>query len=705
MLLDVPLGPPEVLLGVGAPPVLGVHLRLELANAGLHLGHRLLASLEGVLLGLVDPVLGVLHLGLEQLLVPLQGHGSLLLHAQLICKTSRIDHGTLSLLLGKMRLSGHLVQVVAHGAHLLLALHLRAADRLVCASLVAQALVRVRKLLLHHAAVAVSLLQKSPGLLESVLVGISPPVRGDQVVRGDRLGPALLLETLLHVADVALDQADVALALGVGSVGVLEGNSEVDNIGVELLLHAKSLNLALGLGLKSHLHALDGLAEVLPGRGEFLLFLGDPPLNLLLDLGQLEGGAQHLVLLLLKSSLSLTEGGLQLHLLGLQALPDLVDLVDGASTLADLVHDVLDLVGQDLVLATDLLQLEDGLIIGVLDAEEFRRNVASLLLGDVQVHAKTVHLVLPLANNPIELLGLLLHGSVQDLGLVELLGHVGGVGGGLGLGLLQLLQLQSKLFDGGLALAEPGLQLHLGHLELLGLGNSFNLVLLFQSVSHVFHVAELAQQADSLLGLVVGDRLLLVEGAHQGGLGLRHQARVGGQLLQLAEQVRVLGGDSSLALLEVAEVEVHLLDLLAQVGQGGRQGPLGLLSRSLAPSNFISCCPHVLDLSHGVSLLLLQADQGSVVLDSAFLQVLPQLRHLALPLLVQFHLGRGSSTGLVQPLPETFHLASKIGSLALRLGASLTFGLELLFHLLDAALRLLDRLLHFANEGLFVFQL
>ena len=74
----------------------------------------------------------------------------------------------------------------------------------------------------------------------------------------------------------------------------------------------------------------------------------------------------------------------------------------------------------------------------------------------------------------------------------------------------------------------------------------------------MFHVAELAQQAHSLLGLVVGDGLLLVEGAHQGGLGLGHQARVGGQLLQLAEQVRVLGGDPSLALLEVAEVEVHL---------------------------------------------------------------------------------------------------------------------------------------------------
>ena len=65
------------------------------------------------------------------------------------CKTSRIDHGTLSLLLGKMRLSGHLVEVVAHGSHLLLALHLGPADRLVGASLVAERLVGVGQLLLN----------------------------------------------------------------------------------------------------------------------------------------------------------------------------------------------------------------------------------------------------------------------------------------------------------------------------------------------------------------------------------------------------------------------------------------------------------------------------------------------------------------------------------------------------------------------------
>ena len=64
-------------------------------------------------------------------------------------KASSINHGPLSLLLGKMSLSSHLVKVVAHGSHLLLALHLGPADRLVGASLVAEGLVGVGQLLLN----------------------------------------------------------------------------------------------------------------------------------------------------------------------------------------------------------------------------------------------------------------------------------------------------------------------------------------------------------------------------------------------------------------------------------------------------------------------------------------------------------------------------------------------------------------------------
>merc|ERR1719232_1808089 len=72
--------------------------------------------------------------------------------------------------------------------------------------------------------------------------------------------------------------------------------------------------------------------------------------NLLSDLGQFQLASQDLVLLLLQGSLSLGQSSLKLHLLSLHPLADFVNFVDGASSLADLVHDVLDLVGQGFVL-------------------------------------------------------------------------------------------------------------------------------------------------------------------------------------------------------------------------------------------------------------------------------------------------------------------------------------------------------------------
>merc|ERR1719447_2171404 len=150
--------------------------RLKLTNAGLHLGHSLLAALQGVLFSLINPVLGVLHLGFQKLLVPLKVHRELLLLPQFISQPGGINHGTLGLVLGHASLGDHLVEVVAHGAHLLLALHLGTADRLVGASLVAEGLVGVSKLLLNHATVAVGLLKQGSCLLQSILVGVGAPV-------------------------------------------------------------------------------------------------------------------------------------------------------------------------------------------------------------------------------------------------------------------------------------------------------------------------------------------------------------------------------------------------------------------------------------------------------------------------------------------------------------------------------------------------
>merc|ERR1719445_1571204 len=381
-----------------------------------------------------------------------------------------------------------------------------------------------------------------------------------------------------------LVRLDGPLGVGVGGVGTLQVALQIQDVGLQLLLHPESLSLSLGLGLHSRLHVLDGLGHVLLGGEELLVLLSHPPVDLLPDLGELQLAPQHLVLLLLQGTLGLGQGSLQLHLLSLHTLTDFVNLVDGAASLADLVHDVLDLVGESLVLAPDLIQLEDGLLVGGLDAEELGGGVAGLLLSVVEVHANAVDLLLPLANNSVELLGLLLHGAVEDLGLVQLGGHGVEVSLELGLVLLHLGQLGVQLVSGGLSLGQTGLHLELGHLQLLGLGHSFLLVphlhhlglgvglallpdhvllgadLLVVVILHtgdlVLGVPVLAQQALPLLGLVVSHGASLAELVGQRDLELGEH--VGGvlKLLQLAEEVGVLGGELPLVSLHVSKGQV-----------------------------------------------------------------------------------------------------------------------------------------------------
>merc|ERR1719411_154704 len=432
----------------------------------------------------------------------------------LVSEAGGVDHGSLGLLLGQGGLAGHLVTVGLQGGHLGLQLHLGALDGLVGAGGVGQRLVGVGQLLLHHTAGAVGLLQQSPRLLQGVLVGVGLALGIDQLVVGNLLGPLLVLQLGLGLPQVQLVGLDGSLGIGVGGIGALQVALQVEHVGLELLLHPQSLGLGLGLGLHGGLHVLDGLGHVLLGGEEFLVLLDHHPVDLLPDLGELQLAAEHLVLLLLKSALGLGQGGLQLHLLGLQPLADFVNLVDGATTLADLVHDVLDLVAKGLVLPPHFVQLEDGLLVGGLDAEQLGGGVAGLLLGVVQVHADAVNLLLPLANNSVELLGLLLHGAVEDLGLVQLGGHVLQFSLQLGLALLNLGQLGVQLLGGGLSLGQAGLHLQLGHLQLLGLGHS---LLLVPQLHHLGLGVGLALLSDHVL---LGADLLVVVIAHAGDLVL-----------------------------------------------------------------------------------------------------------------------------------------------------------------------------------------
>ena len=122
-----------------------------------------------------------------------------------------------------------------------------------------------------------------------------------------------------------------------------------------------------------------------------------------------------LVFFLLERGFGFLQSGLELFLLLFQATALFVDLVDVAATFADLVHQVLDLIGQVLVLATSAFQVFLALVVGGLETEELGRVVAAFLLGGVQLGGKIVHLGLPFGNDLVEVLAALLHLVGQEL--------------------------------------------------------------------------------------------------------------------------------------------------------------------------------------------------------------------------------------------------------------------------------------------------
>merc|ERR1719412_2169247 len=200
--------------------------------------------------------------------------------------------------------------------------------------------------------------------------------------------------------------------------------------------------------------------------------------------------------------------------------------------------------------------------------------------------------------------------------------------------------------------------------------------------------------------------------------------------LQLSQQVTVLSGQLPLVVLNVSQGQVGLLDLLAQVIESSLQVLQVLLSGGLAAVDLISGSAGISDLVHDLSLvllnlrldlvelfnlllhfsigilvLLLQTDNSSLLLDLGLLQVPPQLGHLGLSLLVKLNLCTGSTASLVQPLAQVLQLSGQVGPLSLGLGSALSLSLQLLLHLLDPGLDLLDGLLDLGHQGLLVLQL
>lgn len=389
---------------------------------------------------------------------------------------------------------------------------------------------------------------------------------------------------------------------------MIQSNLQFVDVGFQLLLHAQRLSLALGFGFEGGLHGVESALVVLAGVLEFLFLLLDAAIDFLAHLRQLKLSAQHLVLLLFESSLGFLKGSLELVLFGFQALAGLLDLVDVAATLTDLVEQILDFISQVLVLTTHSLQLLLALLVGALKTEQLGGVVAALLLGGIELSGQIINLELPLANDLVEGLLLLLGGVGNGVGTVDLQLQVLDFGGQTLLGLLEADALLVERLNGLLSLSKASLQLPLGLLQLLRAGNTIGLVLaapdlslgvslaeltlqislalslllnlLAQVVEVVLQVAELAQKCGTLARLLVGQTLGILQLCGQGDLDLGQLRHLRLGLLQLTQQIGVLNGQLLLAGIEIVQSPVGLI----QFGLHLVEGVLQLLGNLLLGS-------------------------------------------------------------------------------------------------------------------------
>lgn len=374
---------------------------------------------------------------------------------------------------------------------------------------------------------------------------------------------------------------------------MVQSDFKLIDVSLQLLLHAKGLSLTLGFGFQGSLHGVQGALVVLAGVFEFLFLLLDAPVDFLADLGQFELAAENLVLFLFQSGFSLFKSGLEFVLLGFQALPGLLDFVDVAATLTDLVEQILDFIGQVLVLAADGFELFLAFLVGSLESEQFGGVVAALLLAGVEFGGEVIDLELPFSDDLVEGLLFLLGGVGDGSGAVNLELQVFDFGGEALLGLLESDALLVEGFDGFLSLGEAGLQFALGFLELFGAGNalgfvlgspqlglgvglaelalnvslafSFFLDLLADVVQVVFQVAELAKKSGAFASFLIGQPLGVFQLGGQGDLDLAELRYLRFGFFQLTEEVGVLDAQLLLGGVEVIEGAVGLVKFALDV--------------------------------------------------------------------------------------------------------------------------------------------
>merc|ERR1719435_45270 len=381
------VGLSEVLSGLGVAALFGVKLSFQLTDARLQLGDDALASLQGSSLGLVKTGLKVLDGDFELFAKSINVDGVFLLTAEFLGQIGGVGGGLLGLLLGILELGDSVIHVGLHGLEVLLQLALSTGEHGVGAGKLLDAASGVVELALGGLACSVGRLQGDAHLLQLGGEHVASTLGHVVGLAGFLTGALLILDGGLELLDLSQVLLDGLHGLGVGAVGVVQRDLQLVDVGLQLLLHAKSLGLGLGLGLQRSLHGLES-------AGDLSLFL-------------------------LEGSLGLLKGGLELLLLHLELAAGLVQLVNGFAALSELIGEVVDLIGEDLVLALQALDMLQRLFVLGLQLEKLGGITAGLLLAGLQLDGDVFALDLPVSDELVELTLLLLHGGGVGVGALD----------------------------------------------------------------------------------------------------------------------------------------------------------------------------------------------------------------------------------------------------------------------------------------------
>merc|ERR1712095_60889 len=271
---------------------------------------------------------------------------------------------------------------------------------------------------------------------------------------------------------VALDSL---LAFSIGLVGMVKGNFKLIDVRFKLFLDTESLSLGTLFSFKGSTQVVHGTLVVLASVIKLFLLLLDTAVNLLTDLSKLKLSPKNLVLLLLQCCFSFLQGSLKFLLLNLQATTLLVQLMDGPTTITQLVKKILDLISQVLVLPLDNIKLLNNLIMSSLEPVELTVVVAAFLLACFHFSRDIISLGLPFSNNLVKVLASLLSDDGSSMSSLIVHGELLKIRLHTSTRLLTVGNLDIKGLYILFSLLNTGLQLVARHLQLINSAHTFSL--------------------------------------------------------------------------------------------------------------------------------------------------------------------------------------------------------------------------------------